>query len=182
MPSGKYLPKSWIDPRLEVANSRIHSKGVFTRGNFREGETIMIWGGIIIPKKYFDDRKYRELSIVPIDEDNYLGLPIEEKTGGIDEFLNHSCNPNAWLTDDVTVVARRDISVGEEITVDFATWDDGGWEYSDDGLCTCRSDLCRGVLTNNDWQRSELQIRYNGHFSPYLSYRIKKNKVKIASL
>ena len=168
----KYLSDSWIDPRLEVKKSDIHGHGVFTSQDINAGEIIMIWGGEVIPKKDFDDNLYREFSLVPISEDHYLGLSADVKTGSLDEFLNHSCDPNAWLNDEVTVSARRHIKKGEEITVDFATWDDGGWAYSDDGRCSCGSNLCRGRLTNNDWQRTDLQDRYGDHFSPYLRQRI----------
>ena len=40
-------------------------------------------------------------------------------------FVNHSCDPNIWMQDDVTVVTRRDIARGEEIGGDYAVWEAG---------------------------------------------------------
>lgn len=40
----------------------------------------------------------------------------------MDYFVNHSCDPVVWMRDDVTVVARRAIASGEEITGDYAVW------------------------------------------------------------
>ena len=38
--------------------------------------------------------------------------------------------------------------------------------------CHCGTSVCRGVITGNDWQRTELQHRYAGHFSPFINARI----------
>jgi uncharacterized protein len=38
--------------------------------------------------------------------------------------------------------------------------------------CKCRSSNCRGTLTGKDWQRPELQERYAGYFSAYLTKKI----------
>src|SRR4051794_18325559 len=48
--------------------------------------------------------------------DEYFVLPKD-----IDAYMNHSCDPNTWWQDDDTLVARRDIQVGEEVTYDYAT-------------------------------------------------------------
>jgi len=38
--------------------------------------------------------------------------------------------------------------------------------------CRCGSPLCRGVITGDDWRRTDLQARYRGHFSPFIDARI----------
>lgn len=38
--------------------------------------------------------------------------------------------------------------------------------------CHCGSPLCRGLITDHDWQLPELQKRYQGHFSPHINDRI----------
>ena len=35
-------------------------------------------------------------------------------------YTNHSCDPNVWMQDEVTLAARRDIAIGEELTIDYA--------------------------------------------------------------
>lgn len=175
----KYLERTWVDKRLRVGKSSIDGKGVFITADIKKGEKIMIWGGTIIPKNEYDDNKYRPQTIVPIDDNTYLGLPIKDTSQSADEFINHSCDPNTWLIDEVTMVARRDINKGEEITLDMATWDaDLEWEYADEGNCRCGKSICRKKLTPQDWMRKDIQRRYHGHFSPYIEKKIQKLRNK----
>ncbi len=170
----KYLAHPWIDPRLVVGESKINGKGIFTTKPIKEGELVMIWGGVLIPRENTDWDKYRLQTMVPISDTEYIGLPITDTEDSIDEFLNHSCDPNTWLSDEVTVIARRDIEIGEEITMDQALWnDDLEEDYSDNQKCTCGSSDCRKILTGQDWMRPEIQQKYAGHFSPFISLKIK---------
>ena len=83
--------------------------------------------------------------------------------------LNHSCEPNLWMADEVTFVARKDIEAGEELTVDYALFTaQPGWAMT----CRCGSSLCRKRVTGNDWKLADLQDRYRGHFSPFINVRI----------
>ncbi|WP_272952579.1 SET domain-containing protein-lysine N-methyltransferase [Kribbella amoyensis] len=86
-------------------------------------------------------------------------------------YGNHSCDPNTWWVDAVTLTARRDIATGEEITSDYGT--STGTQYALD--CRCGSPLCRGKVTGDDWQREELQQRYGDHWIPALLERQRKS-------
>ena len=81
---------------------------------------------------------------------------------------NHSCDPNLWLADEVTLVTRRPVAAGEELTVDYATMTVVSWEME----CRCGAAICRGVVTGDDWRRPDLRQRYGGHFSPFIAARI----------
>jgi hypothetical protein len=83
-------------------------------------------------------------------------------------FVNHSCQPNVGFAGNVVLVAMRDIEPGEELTTDYALFDD--YEGSLD--CACRRPTCRGRVDGRDWQRADLQERYRGYFSWYLERRI----------
>ncbi len=175
----EYLRHSWVDERLQVRPSLIAGQGIFAVSAIKTGEALMIWGGVVIPIASYNDDDFHPESIVQITDDAYLGRPIGDAEESADDYLNHSCDPNAWLTDEVTVVARRDIQAGEEITVDCATWDaNEEWPYFDEGEgpCRCGSALCRGNLTSQDWRRPELQERYAGHFSPYIAGKMRRNR------
>lgn len=88
------------------------------------------------------------------------------------DFMNHSCDPNVWMQDEVTLVARRDISPGEELTIDYALFEaDENWARRWE--CRCGTELCRSVYTGRDWQRQDLRESYQGHFSPFINERIK---------
>jgi hypothetical protein len=83
-------------------------------------------------------------------------------------YGNHSCDPNLWLADEVTLVTRRPVSEGEELTVDYATMTVAPWRME----CRCGSPGCRGLVTGDDWRRPDLQERYAGRFSPFINARI----------
>lgn len=79
---------------------------------------------------------------------------------GIERFMNHSCDPNTWWADDDTMIARRDIRAGEEITYDYSTTEvaiDFQME------CHCGAAICRGVVTNRDFENREWQERFGEH-------------------
>lgn len=44
-------------------------------------------------------------------------------------YMNHSDKPNMKYTSPETAIATRDIAAGEEITVDYATFFPGGFEF-----------------------------------------------------
>ena len=87
-------------------------------------------------------------------------------------FINHSCEPNVWMADAYTLIAKQKIKKGEEITVDYAIWE-ANEKYVSKWKCKCGSSLCRGRVTGKDWQNKELQRRYKNHFSPLLNKYIK---------
>jgi hypothetical protein len=79
--------------------------------------------------------------------------------------LNHSCDPSMWWVDESTLVARRPIGSGDELTVDYAT------NSSDPDFvmtCHCETYRCRQLIAGDDWQIPQLQQRYAGHWVPNL--------------
>jgi hypothetical protein len=89
----------------------------------------------------------------------------------VEERLNHSCDPNVWMSDEVTLIARRDIAAGEELTVDYALFElDESW--SGPWRCQCGTPLCRGGFTGREWKDPVLQGRYVGHWHPVIEARI----------
>ena len=90
------------------------------------------------------------------------------------DFFNHSCEPNAGLKGQLFLVALRDIGAGEEICFDYAmvVSESVGSDVVFTMSCNCGSARCRREITESDWQRPELQRRYQGHFSQYLQERI----------
>ena len=76
------------------------------------------------------------------------------------QYMNHSCDPNTWWLDDETMIARRDIQPGEEITYDYSTTEIA---VPMDITCRCGSPLCRGRVTNNDYLITDWQKRYGDY-------------------
>jgi D-alanine-D-alanine ligase len=82
--------------------------------------------------------------------------------------INHSCDPNSWLTG-LDVTARRDIARGEEITMDYATFSNELMESFD---CNCGSKNCRGTIKGTDFLQNFMK-EYGEHVSDYVRRRTK---------
>jgi uncharacterized protein len=170
-----YRQHEWIDPRIEIRPSRIGGRGMFARSLIKAGDVVVSWGGIVFTQAEVDAGNAAQRSTVAIGEGLYLGSPAgqyDRERDDLGDFINHSCDPNCWMQDEVTLVARRDIQPGEELTADYAMWEAdeahvGPW------ACTCCSSLCRTRFTGTDWRLPELQERYKGRFSPFINARIR---------
>ena len=86
---------------------------------------------------------------------------------------NHSCDSNLWMRDALTLEARRDITVSEEVTVDYALQTVVEWEMP----CRCGTVACRGIVRGSDWKRPDVRQRYEGHFSPFINARISAGRI-----
>src|ERR1700761_8812710 len=163
-----YLSRSWISLKLASGPSRIHGEGVIAAAAITAGEKLMEFGGEAITAKDLESDLYREQSVWRVDDDLFLALRWDDPEPSLDENLNHACDANAWLSDEVTLVARRDIAVGEEITLDQGNWnfDDEAYVW-DQTHCGCNMPDCRKTLGNDDWRLSNVQARYRGHFHPH---------------
>lgn len=157
----EYLPRSWIHPVLVGGLSKIHGEGVFAARAIACGEKLMEFGGEKVTAAVLERGGWRECSVWLARDGFYLALPDSDTEPSLDENLNHSCDPNAWISDDVTLAARRDIAAGEEITLDQGTWnfDDSAYTW-DDSDCGCGARACRKRLTENDWRLPAVQARY----------------------
>ncbi len=150
----------WLSPAAEVKGSAIEGLGLFAIRKIPAGEPIMRLGGRII-----DDQTLANL------RPPYSSLCVEEGTHILIDpahpvrYGNHSCDPNLWHEDATTIVARRDIGQGEELTVDYGTHTiSRTWSMT----CRCGSLLCRALITGNDWQLPYLQRCYGDHWTPPL--------------
>jgi len=107
-------------------------------------------------------------SSVTLGEDQHL---LIDPTHAV-RYGNHSCEPNLWHTDAVTLAARGAIAAGEELTVDYATHTGvDAWSLN----CRCGAPNCRGVVTGADWRRADLRLAYGEHWTPLLKDRIKRS-------
>jgi SET domain-containing protein len=163
---------SYISPKALVRESPIHGKGLFAVEPIKQGEIVCVKGGHI-----FDREKLAEATRVlgpaeiQITNDLFIGPLTEQDRDGSMIFSNHSCEPNIGVQGQIVFVALRDIEPGEELTHDWATTDDDDYEMA----CKCGSSSCRKIITGQDWRRIDLQKKYAGYMSWYLSEKIKKN-------
>jgi len=173
MKNYSHIPsKSWWLPCLEVRDSPIDGKGVFTKEAIRKDTVVIKWGGIVLTHDEFYGGKGLAHTNVGIDEGIFLAEPADKEMT-VDDYMNHSCDPNLWLIDEVTLVAKRDIEAGEELTIDYAI-ELSDISYAMKKPCNCGTARCRKQVTGLDWQLPIVQETNRGHFSPFIQRRIEK--------
>ncbi len=157
-------------PDTELRPSAVQGKGLFACVDMPAGTVVEVMGGMPMTDA--------ELVAYTRTTDRYNSIQVEENlhlvepadvTATRNGSINHSCDSNLWMTDAVTFVARRAITAGEEITLDYALFTTVPWELSP---CCCGAPDCRGTVTGDDWKRPDVQARYAGHFSPFINARI----------
>jgi hypothetical protein len=162
-------PGCWLHPDVEIGPSSIAQLGLFARATIAPGAIVSRTGGRLVTGKelqqIFIEAAQRPahpyVDTITVGEDLHLVLP----PGQPNHYGNHSCDPNLWWADAYTLVARRPIVAGEEVTSDYAT-STGITGFT--MACSCGSSLCRGIITGEDWRRPELQARYGDHWIPAL--------------
>ncbi|HZA37757.1 MAG TPA: SET domain-containing protein-lysine N-methyltransferase [Candidatus Baltobacteraceae bacterium] len=164
------IPLSFLSPKTEVRESKIHGRGLFATADIAKNEIVAVKGGHIVDRKTLRENITPQLGPVEIqiDDDLFIAPVTGEEQEGSMLYSNHSCDPNIGMRGEITFVAMRDIRGGEELTHDWATTDDDGYSVE----CKCGSSNCRKILTGKDWQRPNLQKRYAGYFSAYLARKI----------
>jgi SET domain-containing protein len=162
---------SYISSKAIARKSSIHGTGLFAVEPIAKGEVVCVKGGYI-----FDRDRLRSMpdwylaAEIQIADDLFIGPLNEEEREGSMIFSNHSCEPNIGVQGQVIFIAMRDIETGEELTHDWATTDDDDYELE----CHCETASCRRVITGQDWQRKDLQEKYKGYISWYLTEKIKQ--------
>jgi len=164
------MPLSYLSPKTEVRESKIHGRGMFATADIAKDEVIAVKGGHIISRKQLREKVTPQLGPVEIQigEDLFIAPVTEDEREGSMLYSNHSCDANLGMRGEITFVAMRNIRAGEELTHDWATTDDDDYSIA----CKCGSPKCREILSGKDWQRPELQQRYAGYFSAYLARKI----------
>jgi len=111
---------------VEVRGCRDEHKGVFAKARIGKDELIGFFDGkaVIVDldrQDEFDSFWWRQSLHLRRDGSKLLCLLPQWEPDGVD-FLNHSCRPTARVEDKLYVYADRDIDTGEEITVDYRTF------------------------------------------------------------
>jgi len=158
---------SLISPKVEVKDGGVDKKGSFAVLDIPKGEIVFIKGGHIVCR----DEIYASSvinSYLPLSDKYFIGAVVPEEESFVKIFVNHSCEPNCGVRGEITFVSMRDITSGEELTIDYAMVDDEDYSFR----CTCGLPNCRGEVTGRDWMIPELQIRYENYFARYLTDKI----------
>ncbi len=162
---------NWIHGSLEKRETDF-GYGLFTNNNISKGERLVVFGGHVMT---VDQESATEIAAgdypLQIADDLVIGPAYETEIENSD-FINHSCDPNSGFKGQIFLVAMRDIQAGEEICFDYAMALSGDGSGLHIEKCGCKSDQCRGVIAELDWQRQDLQEKYKGYFQFYLEEKI----------
>ncbi|MGB9250426.1 MAG: SET domain-containing protein-lysine N-methyltransferase [Mycobacterium sp.] len=166
------MVSSWISPKARKGlSSDIAGRGLFAIELIGAGEIVAVKGGHIVTTSQLDDLPDPlPNSEIQIADGLHLVAISPEEYEPVMLFINHSCEPNVGLAGNIVYVAMRDVAAGEELTIDYALFDD--YEGQEILACHCKTASCRGVIGGHDWRRSELQRKYKGYFSWYLQRKI----------
>lgn len=166
--------QSWWLDGLWIGPSRLSGLGIFTSVPISCGAVVIRWGGTVFSMHDIEVGAVRGDTVVPIDEGKFLASAAgSERT--LDDYLNHSCDPNLWMCNAWTLEARRPIAIGEELVADYAFFfEDVAYVMPEP--CNCSAARCRGAITGRDWLLDELFESYGNHFSPFVNRRISKRR------
>lgn len=163
-----------LHPLIQVThNDVIEGKGLVSTGFIAKGE--------VVSRLEPNQRTYRIDYILGLSDEqqdaymHYCYQCDEENVvceDGDEKYMNHSCDPNTWWLDDETMIARRDIQPGEELTYDYATTDvDIPFEMS----CQCGSENCRGMIRHTDYLLPEWQTQYGNYLPKHVLAAVQKS-------
>ena len=160
---------SYLSKKTEVRESPIHGHGLFATAPIAKDELVVVKGGHIVTREQLREITPKLGPVeIQIGDDLFVAPVTQDEREASMLYSNHSCDANIGIRGEITFVALRDIRAGEELTHDWCVTDDDDYSVK----CTCGTSKCRGTLTGKDWQRPELQRRYAGYFSAYLTDKI----------
>jgi uncharacterized protein len=158
---------AWSNPKLERQTTPASGDGLFALEPVAKGELLVVWGGIIITtEQLYQAPEFARHRSIQVDDNLHLCSGLIDDDA---DCINHSCDPNAGISGQISLVAIRDIEVGEEICFDYCMSDSLDTFSM---ACYCGHPHCRGAVHGTDWKDPELQERYKGYFSAYIQRKI----------
>jgi len=145
---------------IYVRESPQHGRGVFAAQAIEAGTMLMVFHGPLLRRAELDPQDYH----LQIGDDLYIG-----PSGLPDDFVNHSCTPNAGFADGHTLTALRNIPIHEEITWDYSCAID---EEDFAGFpCACQTPSCRKIVRSFRHLEPAVRERLRPWSLPYLRDR-----------
>jgi uncharacterized protein len=167
----------WTTEHSFVKKSSIDGVGRFAQASIQKNNAVCVISGIVFK---MTPELLNNLRAVAGENIGYYSYLIEEQFLIVnfnlsDNFglrINHSCEPNVYPDGDIVWRAKKNIDVGDELTVDYSTIIDVDAVLID--KCTCGSSECRGKITGKDWLIPDYQQKTKDYFCFSIQRKIKK--------
>jgi hypothetical protein len=163
------MDQSAVEMRLSPSGGM----GVFARKAFRRGETIGDFDVV---------REITPAAPLSTDDDPDHAYWADGKqllVGAPSRYLNHSCDPNAYIhygRDGITIIAYCDIAQGTEITLDYLINTSGGSSWP----CRCGAARCRGETGHSFF---ELPEAFQAEYRPLLAaWFVKRHVARLSDV
>lgn len=126
-------------------------KGLFAARPFRPGERILPLRGLRVDRDHPIHLSDAGANLLQTGRRTYILL---EEPG---VYANHSCDPNAGIVGNRSLVALRPIAAGDEIRYDYSTtMDEDFWTME----CRCGAANCRRVVADFRTLPRDVQGQY----------------------
>ena len=144
---------------IEVRVGRLGKSLVATQPLERGAVVLQGWGTL---------GRERTRHSIQVDRETHLTVD------GPIQFINHSCDPNCGFlirrgVDVLQVHVLQPIEPGEELTVDYATFEDEIAHMSAEA-CLCGADACRGTITGY----GDLPADRRAAYGPYVAEHLRE--------
>lgn len=149
------------DSMLELRENAI-GRGIYTTKFIPKGTVLAQWEPLVTEEQLLaTPRNNLEIDyITKVGEKHYT-----LKSNKIDDYFNHSCEPNAGLHfNELVLISIKDILKDEEIVWDYSTsMDKKALEFFPEWrmVCECKSLTCRYIIDSFDTLPKEKRIQYD---------------------
>lgn len=147
-----------VRSQLEVKNSPIQGKGLFTTVSIRKGIILFEIVGKIFQHEYDPALSEQNPNWIGIGYEQWLELG----PGDIAIYINHSCNPNVIVNEKSELVTIATVKSNQELLLDYSTTElDPYWKMD----CNCGAAQCRKTLRSFQFLPDSLQKKYQKYLS-----------------
>ena len=146
----------WLTETIYIAASTIDKVGIFSSKPILTGETIYHVTGQLVTAEFSEEFAKQGPNWIGISKERWLDPdPTNPMT-----FMNHSCEPNAIVTNGPLIMALKPICAHEEILMDYSTTEiDPFWSMP----CHCNSPSCRKLIQPFQFLPVELRHLYRSY-------------------